>query len=58
VSAWQIKANQLLHVLPIDDYKPHFEEDCWCNPIEDEGIIIHNSMDKREEYENNKKKSS
>lgn len=46
-----------VHVLPINDLKDHIERsDCWCRPQEDEGVIIHNSMDRREEYEHGRKK--
>lgn len=36
---------------------PHGENhvlnnDCWCYPIEDDGIIVHNSADGREFFEN------
>lgn len=45
----------LHHVYPLDDYKEHVTEgkDCWCRPaIIDGVIIIHNSLDRRELYEN------
>lgn len=46
------------HVLPIKDLREHEASiDCWCKPKEDEGVIIHNSMDRREEYENGRLKS-
>lgn len=51
--------NDFYHVCPLNDLREHNTEDrlnCWCVPIEDGGIIIHNSMDKREEYENGRKK--
>lgn len=42
-------------MIPVDDYKDHIEvKSCWCNPIVDEDnnrLIIHNSLDKREFYE-------
>lgn len=43
----------LIHILPINDLKPHKETgvDCWCRPIIDDNIVIHNSMDRRELYE-------
>lgn len=53
-----------IHVWPINDLREHrLEEDgvCWCNPIEDEeepNVIVHNSMDGREDYENGKRKLS
>jgi hypothetical protein len=45
-----------IHIVPPHDLRDHFDEDCWCIPeVEDEHnckrIIIHNSMDRREEFE-------
>lgn len=44
------------HMLPINDIKKHLEDStCKCNPkiIYENGhmIVIHNSYDKREEFE-------
>lgn len=43
------------------DLREHIESgDCWCNPIQDPeypGVWIHNSMDRREEYETVRKMS-
>jgi len=39
-------------VMPIADLRPHlFGEECWCVPTWDEYVLVHHSMDKREEYE-------
>ncbi len=40
---WQV------HVTPVDDRKAH-EPDmtCWCEPVIREGVIVHNSADRRE----------
>lgn len=47
------------HVIPRDDLREHVSEvDCWCNPKQDEeeqNLWIHNSMDRREEYEEGRK---
>lgn len=44
------------HVYPLNDLKEHQTDgrQCWCNPtIEECGyLIIHNSADGREDYEN------
>lgn len=49
--SWIVQDNPN-EVTPIDDLKPHKAgADCWCNPIVDDDIIIHNAMDKREKYE-------
>ena len=43
---------QLWHILPINDLKPHIEsKDCWCRPLVEDGICVHNSMDGREKHE-------
>jgi hypothetical protein len=43
------------HVVPKEDMRPHRNSiDCWCHPkVDDEDpfVIIHNSMDERERYE-------
>ncbi len=47
------------HVYPINDLREHDTESggCWCNPQYDEehDLFIHNSMDRREEYEEGRK---
>jgi hypothetical protein len=47
------------HVWPRNDLKEHIlEESCWCRPCREEvnpDILIHNSMDRREEYERGRK---
>ena len=43
-----------IHVLPVDDTVEHIEtQKCWCKPrVEENGqIIIHNSFDGREDFE-------
>lgn len=42
-----------LHVYPIDDLKPHVLEGdyCWCQPVLEDDLIVHNSLDERESYE-------
>lgn len=43
------------HVIPVDDLKPHaLSASCWCKPDvpeDEELLLIHNSMDRRELYE-------
>ena len=49
--------NDEYHVVPLDDFKIHeISADCWCNPEDDGGIIIHNAADSREDYETGKRK--
>ena len=46
------------HIVPNNDLRPHpLTENCWCRPTvwkNDDGytIITHNSLDRRELYEN------
>ncbi len=43
-------------VTPVDDLKPHESgEGCWCHPFWEDDILVHNSMDKREEWENGRR---
>jgi hypothetical protein len=43
------------HIIPLDDLREHeCTPDCWRKPEQDSqepSIYIHNSMDRREEYE-------
>lgn len=40
------------HVVPLLDLRPHeLTEQCWCRPYRDDTVIVHNSLDRREEYE-------
>lgn len=48
---------QVANVLPVNDLKEHIETPyCWCEPLieykDGVKIIIHNSLDGREFYEN------
>lgn len=51
-----------VHVIPNDDSKKHLEsEKCWCKPrIEfyDKNLVVHNSTDKREYFEDDTKKTA
>jgi hypothetical protein len=43
-----------LCVFPRHDVRPHtIRGDCWCGSYYDDGVLIHNSMDRREEHEPN-----
>lgn len=48
-------SDNTVHVLPVDDLKPHkASKDCWCGPWEEPinpGVFVHNSLDRRELYE-------
>lgn len=49
----------LTHVVPTNDLREHVttDKECWCNPEYDDidCIVIHNSMDERETYEEGRK---
>ena len=44
------------HVYPLGDLKEHITDglECWCRPIIDDidMVVLHNSLDRRELYEN------
>jgi hypothetical protein len=50
-----------VHTMPVGDLREHeASRACWCHPKQDEDEIrlwIHNSMDRREEYEQGRKLS-
>lgn len=49
------------HVIPVDDLREHeMASTCWCGPEVDEefDLVIHNSMDRREDYETGERKAS
>ena len=53
--------SDIYHVVPIDDLREHSmdsDKPCWCKPRTEEGVIIHNSMDRRELYETGELKLS
>ena len=45
------------HVVPVNDLREHDTSGtpCWCDAIEDDGVVIHNAMDERETYEEGRK---
>jgi len=50
------------HIVPTNDLREHSTDSsihCWCQPVEDdEGVIVHNSMDEREQFETGIRKPS
>lgn len=44
-------------VFPLDDLRSHEpdNENCWCGPSFDGGVLVHRSMDRREEHEQERK---
>jgi hypothetical protein len=53
--AWKVHGT---HVYPVNDLREHSPADCWCEPYDDDGITVHNSLDGRELYERGEKKPS
>jgi hypothetical protein len=44
-------------VIPNGDLREHVEGDeCWCHPYIEDGVIIHNPMDGRVDYEEGRRK--
>ena len=47
--------SRFTHVVPVNDLREHvLRLDCWCHPKQDEeetSVVVHNAMDRREEYE-------
>jgi len=52
-------AHLIQHVYPTNDLREHVTDgsECWCNPTHDDEhlLVIHNSMDERETYEEGRK---
>ena len=53
------KLAEALHIMPIGDLRDHSDDKkCWCNPVYDDGLYIHNAMDGREKFETGERKYS
>lgn len=46
-------------VWPLDDFREHEPDNqtCWCRPRFDGDVLVHNAMDRREEYEQGRRMS-
>jgi hypothetical protein len=53
--AWKIDGN---HVVPVNDLREHSLAGCWCCPADDDGVVVHNSLDGREQFERGERKMS
>lgn len=49
-----------LEAMPVDDLREHsVGVDCWCAPeVDDDDILMHNSLDHREDFETGRRKCS
>ena len=56
--SWKVVGSQVVQVIPVDDLREHSLCDCWCEPHDDEGVIVHHSLDGRELYQNGERKPS
>lgn len=47
-------------VYPLNDLRDHEPDSpsCWCKPFLDDGILVHNSMDGREQFERGERRVS
>lgn len=54
-AAWKVVGIQ---VIPVDDLREHSLTGCWCEPRDDEGVVVHHSLDRRELYEDGERKPS
>lgn len=53
-SGWVVvPGKHRVHVVPKGDLREHIRSKfCWCSPdIDEDGNIIHNAADRREDYE-------
>jgi hypothetical protein len=51
----------IYHIVPSDDLREHITDagkTCWCHPVEDEDMIVHNSLDGREPFETGERRVS
>ena len=53
--AWKVDGS---HVYPTNDLREHSVNGCWCRPTDDDGIVVHNSLDARELFERGERKPS
>ncbi|HZS57598.1 MAG TPA: hypothetical protein VFA65_24570 [Bryobacteraceae bacterium] len=55
--AWKVvqTPDRMKHVIPAADLRVHvYSSECWCRPFDpfaDQTTLVHQSMDKREEFE-------
>jgi hypothetical protein len=56
---WEvIEIDGAIHVWPLNDLRVHVGLDCWCRPRDDDSVLVHNSMDRREFVERGEVKPS
>lgn len=47
-------------VWPMRDLRQHITDggQCWCAPVTEDGVVIHNAMDGRERYERGERQAN
>lgn len=63
MAAWDLRCiGPLIHVIPLDDLREHeLTESCWCGVEHEDDlphVVIHMSMDKREDFETGRRSPS
>jgi hypothetical protein len=53
-----VTLSNVAHVYPLNDLRRHSLRDCWCHPLEDDGVVVHNSLDGREQYQSGERRPS
>lgn len=58
MSQWGLTDDR--QVFPLNDLREHdLSENCWCKPtLTEDGVLVHNSADRRELYERGELKPS
>jgi hypothetical protein len=39
--AWKVVGNR---DYPVNDLREHSVAECWCDPFDDEGLVVHNAV--------------
>ena len=49
---WQITCNYMPNTVPAHDIRNHLSgKNCWCRPVDEGDVIVHNAADGRERYQ-------
>ena len=57
MSGWYCDAECVVSVGDLRTHDPH-NVDCWCKPLFQGEVLVHNSADRREDYEDGVRKVS
>lgn len=56
-----VQADLTTHVIPMNDLREHHRHgECWCHPVveHESRMMVHNSADGREDFEEGRRKPS